>query len=209
MSLAVVAVMAATACTNPVSGQPQAKVAPGTIEATFLPLDEVSALVGTTLAAQQSVSEPPRPLSADPPVCAVAVGPATVSVYARGWRSFGSVSYQDSSTEHVVTQVLGVYPDETGAKAAFETLSSGLAQCPTAVRANPDRGMAKWSYKVDTTVTDSVGWTASQDGGDGWACARQARRKGNALIQVSVCQAGDGKPAAAAILDKFAGRVTS
>jgi hypothetical protein len=104
--------------------------------------------------------------------------------------------------------VLGVYPDEAGAKAAFGTLTGGLAQCPTAVRANLDHGTAKWTYKVDTTVTDSVAWTASQDGGDGWACARQARRKGNALVQVSVCQAGDGRQAAAAVVDRFTGRVT-
>jgi hypothetical protein len=182
-------------------------MAPGTIEAAFLPVDDVSALVGTTLAAEQSVSEPPRPLSADPPACAVAVGPATASVYAPGWRSFGSVSYQDSTAEHVVAQVLGVYPEEAGAQAAFGKLTGGLAQCPTAVRTNPDRGTAKWSYKVDTTTTDSVAWTASQEGGDGWACARHAHRKGNALVQVSVCQAGDGKQAAAAILDRFAGRV--
>ncbi|ALG08337.1 hypothetical protein AOZ06_16735 [Kibdelosporangium phytohabitans] len=202
-------VMAMAACTNPVSGEPKARVAPGTIEAAFLPLEEVSSLVGATLAAQQSVSEPPRPLSADPPACAVAVGPATASVYARGWRGFGSVSYQDSSSDHVVTQVLGVYPDETGATTAFTTLTTGLAQCPAAVRGNADRGLAKWTYKAEPPTTDSVAWTASQEGGDGWTCARHARRKGNALVQVSVCQAGDGKPAAAAILDKFAGRVNS
>lgn len=202
-------VWAVAACTNPVSGQPKARVAPGTIEAAFLPLDEASAQVGATLAAQQSVSEPPRPLSADPPACAVAVGPATASVYARGWRSFGSVSYQDSNADHVVTQVLGVYPDEAGARTAFETLTGGLAQCPAAVRANADRGTAKWTYKVDAPTADSVAWTASQEGADGWACARHARRKGSALVQVSVCQAGDGKPAAAAILAKFADRVTS
>jgi hypothetical protein len=184
-------------------------VAPGTVEASFLPMDDVSALVGTTLVSDDSVREPPDPLSADPSACAVAVGPATKVVYSRGWRSFGSVSYQDSTAEHVVTQVLGVYPDDDQARAAFSTLTDGLTHCTEALRTNQDRSSAKWTYVVDATATDSVAWTATQDAGDGWACSHQARQTGKALLQVSVCQAGDGRQTAGTIIERFTSRVPS
>lgn len=207
---AVIVVLCVTsACSSPVEGKPQALTAPGTVEASFLPVDDVSALVGATLVSQNSVAAPPGPLTADPPACTVAVGPATEAVYARSWQRFGSVSYQDSTAEHVVIQVLGAYPDESMAKSALTTLTTGLGQCKQAVRTNRDQGTAKWTYVVDATTDDSVAWTATQDGGEGWMCSRQARRTGKALLQVSVCQMGDGKQTVLTILDRFASRVTS
>lgn len=196
-----------SACTNPIHGHPVATITPGTLEASFLPLDDVSALVGAPLESADSVSEPPAALNADPPACAAAVGPATEAVYAQGWQRFGALSYQDPTAEHVVTQVLGVYPDEDKASAAFAVLAGGLPQCPVAVRTNTDRSTAEWTYAMDGTTADSLAWTATQDAGDGWACSRQARRKATALLEVSVCQAGDGRQAAKTIADRFAARV--
>lgn len=206
--MVVASVALASACSSPVSGHPAVgAVAPGTVAATFLTLDEVSALVGTPLMSADSVSEPPSPLTSDPPACAVAVGPATEAVYARGWQRFGATSYQDSTAEHVVTQVLGVYPDQDTAHAAFGTLTSGLAQCPEAVRTNSDHSSAKWTYAVEATADDLVVWTASEDDGDGWACFREARQKETALLEVSVCEAGNGKQAAQTIMERFAAKV--
>jgi hypothetical protein len=118
------------------------------------------------------------------------------------------VSYQDTTAEHVVTLVLGVYPDQTQARSAFGTLTKGLAGCTVAVRTNQGHSSAKWTYAVNTTAADSVAWMATQDAGAGWACFRQACRKGTALLQVSVCQAGDGRQAVGMITERFAARVT-
>jgi hypothetical protein len=199
----------ATACTSSVTGTAKSHVVAGTVQASFLSLDEVSALLGTTLTSASSASEPPPPLSADPAACAVAVGPGTQSVYARGWTMFQSAVYQDSDSvsDHTVTQTLGIYPDNGPAAAVFRTLSEGINGCKSAVRADSDQNTSKWTYSVGTATGSSLAWTATQDAGDGWACYRQAQLKGKAVLQVAVCEAGDGEQAAVKIADQFAGRV--
>lgn len=196
-----------SACTSSVS---QPHVVPGTVQSSFLTIDEVSSLVGTTLLSSTDASEPPSPLSADPATCAVAIGPATQSVYARGWTVFQSATYQDSDAvaDHTVTQVLGVYSDSDKAGAVFRTLTDGLNGCKSAVRTDEDQSTSKWTYSVDTTTSSALGWTATQDAGEGWACYRQARLKGKAVLQVAVCEAGDGRQAAAKITDQFVGKVS-
>ncbi|ONI77849.1 hypothetical protein ALI144C_30980 [Actinosynnema sp. ALI-1.44] len=184
--------------------------APGTVQAAVLTADQVSGVVGETLVPAQSSSEPPPVLAADPANCVVAVGPATQAVYARGWTTFGSVTYQDSKavSEHTVTQVLGMYPDNDRARQVFDGLTEGLKGCRSAVRANGSQRASKWTYAVDSATTDALGWTATQDGGNGWACYRQARLKGKAVLQVAVCVAGDGRQGAAVLADMFAGKVS-
>lgn len=183
---------------------------PGTVQANILTFEEASKEVGVTLASGTSISQPPPGLSAEPKNCAVAVGPATQSVYAQGWTAYLSVTYQDSETvsDHAVTQVLGVYPDSQRAGAVFRTLTDGLRGCASAVRTDNDDDTSKWDYKVSAATPNTLAWTASQEAGDGWACHRQARLKGSTVLQVAVCQAGDGQPAAAKIAEKIADRVS-
>ena len=185
-------------------------VAPGTVQASMLTADEAGTAVGETLGAEYSVSTPPPAILADPESCAVAVGPSTQAVYTTGWTIFGSVTYQDSRTvaDHTVNQVLGVYPDPGQAGDVFGTLTDGLNGCRTAVRGNADQRASQWTYSVDKSTADTLGWTATQTTGNGWACYHQARLKGKAVLQVSVCEAGDGSQAATAIATTFAGRVT-
>ncbi|MFB7666928.1 sensor domain-containing protein [Kitasatospora sp. NPDC056138] len=181
----------------------------GTVQADVLTPDQVSKLVGTALVSGPSVSKPPAELIVDPSSCAVAAGPATQSVYGHGWSAFLSTTYQNPAGvgEVTVTQVIGVYSDGDKADSVFRTLSDGLKACPFAVRTDPDRGTSAWAYKADPATQDTLGWTATQDTGDGWACYGQARLKGKAVIQVGLCEAGDGKPAATKIADQFAAKV--
>ncbi|GAA2832476.1 sensor domain-containing protein [Crossiella cryophila] len=185
---------------------------PGTVQASVLPAEEVSKALGQTLRSQHGTSEPPPALSADPLECAVAVGPATQAVYANGWTSFGSVTYQDSDTQadHTVTQVIGLYPTSDDASQVFATVSNGIANCPTAVRAGGAAGhrASQWNYELHTATAEAVSWVATQDAGDGWACHRQARLKGRAVLQVAVCQAGDSRQVAGTIADQLAARVS-
>jgi hypothetical protein len=186
------------------------RAAPGTVQASVLTPDQVSALTGTTLVSGTGASEPPPPLSASPGNCAVAVGPTTRSVYARGWTAYLSATYQDPAAvpEHTVTQALGVYPDRDQARAVFSTLTKGVKECRTAVRSAEGRRTSKWSYAVGTATSDTLTWTSTQNSGGGWACYRKARLKGRTVLQASVCQAGDGKPAVTAIAARFAGKVS-
>ncbi|MFE7526645.1 sensor domain-containing protein [Kitasatospora sp. NPDC057542] len=186
-------------------------VAAGTVQADLLVPDEVSRLAGTTLVAGPRGSEPPEAVAVAPAGCAVAAGPATRSVYGHEWTAFLSATYQDAAGagDHTVTQVIGVYPDEGKASAAFRRLDEGLRGCPAAVRTDPDGSASTWSYRTDTVTPDTIGWTATQDAGDGWACHRQARLKGRTVLQVALCSAGDGRPAVARIADRIAGQVTA
>lgn len=189
-----------------------AEAVPGTVQASVVSADDASRAVGQTLRSEHGISAPPRTLPSDPASCVVAVGPATEAVYGPGWTMFGSVTYQDSDSaaDHTVTQVIGVYSTRDQAGQVFGSLSEGVRDCRSAVRADGDGGQraAKWFYAVDTHTANTLSWKATQDGGDGWACYRQARLKGRAVLQVAVCEAGDGSRAAATIADQFAGRVS-
>ncbi|GAB3891409.1 hypothetical protein GCM10029964_064530 [Kibdelosporangium lantanae] len=187
------------------------KPVPGTGQAVVLSQDEVSAAVGATLRSEAGVSEPPPTLTVDPTTCEVAAGPTSQSVYTPGWTVYWSVTDQDLDdvADHSVTQVLGIYPDHDKAGAVFRNLSDGLARCKRAMRSDADQDSTNWDYKVGTGTPDALSWTATQVDADGWACYREARLRQNAVVQVAVCQAGDGRPAAAKIADQLATRVGS
>lgn len=191
-------------------------VVPGTVQAAVLTPDEVSKALGTTVVAGPVVNRPPAALTADPAACAVAVGPATASAYTQGWTVFLSTTYQDSTGTgaYTVTQTVGVYGSADQASGVFGKLGDGVKNCPSATRKQPDSqgGSVKWNYSVSTaTATATAGtlaWTAAQDAGGGWACYRQAQLKGKDVLQVAVCEGGDGKAAAAQIAGQFAARVS-
>ncbi|SDW37117.1 PknH-like extracellular domain-containing protein [Amycolatopsis xylanica] len=211
---AVVALLvSATACSSVVEGTPRPRLVAGTIQASFPSADEISAVAGTQLTPGPGLDAPPVPLAADPAACAVAVGPATQSVYARGWTGFRSAAYEELDTDngYVVTLVLGVYPDEKQAGAVFGALAEGVKQCPSAVRTDGNEQTSKWTYQAGAATASAFEWTANQtpsaDENDWWACYRRARLKGKAVVQVAVCEAGDGNQAATKLIDQFAGKV--
>ncbi|MEY9927756.1 putative membrane protein [Catenulispora sp. GP43] len=185
-------------------------VVPGTVQAAVLTPDEVSKAVGTTVVAGPVVNQPPAALTADPASCAVAVGPATVSGYTQGWTVFLSTTYEDStgSGDYTVTQTVGVYGAADQASGVFGKLGDGVKACPSAARKSSGQGSVKWDYTVGTAGADTLTWTAAQDSGGGWACYRQARLKGKDVVQVAVCEGGDGKAAVQQIADQFTARVS-
>ncbi|MFF2040425.1 sensor domain-containing protein [Kitasatospora sp. NPDC058170] len=185
-------------------------VAAGTVQADLLSPDEVSALAGTTFVAGARAGEPAAALGAEPSTCAAAVGPATKAVYGQGWTTFVSATYGDAAGagDYTATQVIGIYPEAGAAGAALRVLADGLRNCPAAQRAEADGRNSTWTYKTDTVAPETVVWTAVQDAGDGWACYRQARATGRALVQVALCEAGDGSSAVSKIADRLAAKVT-
>ncbi|MER5756549.1 sensor domain-containing protein [Streptomyces sp. NPDC002088] len=182
----------------------------GTVHAALLTPDEASRLAGTTLVSGPRSNQPPAAMTASPSKCAVAVGPATQSVYGHEWTAFLSATYQDAggTGAYTVNQVIGVFPDRAKAGAAFQTLTAGLTRCPSSTRTDQAGRTSKWAYTTDTATSNVVGWTAMQDSGEGWACYHQARLKGESILQVTVCEAGSGQSTATRIADALTGKVS-
>ncbi len=193
----------------PVASSPQ-HVVPGTLQASILTPDDISKAVGTTVISGSAVNQPPAALTADPASCAMAVGPATVSGYTKGWTVFYSTTYQDSggTGDYTVTQTIGDYGDPGQAGTVFQALGQGIAACPSATRTDQNKNTVKWNYSVGANTPNQLAWTAAQDAGGGWACYRQARLKGAAVLQVAICEGGDGKAAVAKVADAFAAKVS-
>ncbi|WP_285738399.1 sensor domain-containing protein [Kitasatospora phosalacinea] len=185
-------------------------IAAGTVQADLLDADEVSRLAGTALVAGPRSDRPHAPLATAPADCAVAAGPTTQSVYGQAWKAFLSATYQDAagSGSYTVNQVIGVFPDGAKATAAFRTLADGFAKCPSSTLTDQAGRTSKWTYTAHPASEVAVAWTAAQGEAANWACYHQARVKGASLIQVAVCQAGDGGPTAFMITDELTGRVT-
>lgn len=189
-------------------------VAAGTVQADLVSPDSVSRLAGTTLVAGPQSNRPHAPLAVSPSECAVAAGPTTQSVYGQAWTAFLSATYQDAGATgaYTVNQVIGVFPDSEKTGAAFQTLTDGLTKCPSSTVTDQAGRTAKWAYTAHPPTEVAVAWTAAQDGaqdgGAQWACHHQARVKGTSLVQVAVCQAGDGQPTTAKLADELTGKVS-
>ncbi|MFF7154001.1 sensor domain-containing protein [Streptomyces sp. NPDC008139] len=181
----------------------------GTVHAALLTPDEASRLTGMTLTSGPRAGEPAPALAADPSSCRVAVGPTTEAVFGKDWTAFLSATYQDAGGlgDYTVTQAVGVYPDSEKARAVLRTLTAGIGSCPSAVRTDQDGRTSPWTYRVDGTAVNGVAWTAVQDGGNGWACYRRAQLKGKSLVQVGICEAGDGRPTVQALTERIAAGV--
>lgn len=185
-------------------------IAAGTVQADLLSPDSVSRVAGTTLVAGAQSDRPGAELKVSPSACGVAAGPTTRSVYGDGWNAFLSATYRDSagSGSYTVNQVIGVYPDSEKAGAAFQVLTKGLSKCPSSTRTDQAGRTAKWKYKAHPATEVAVAWTATQDAEVNWSCAHQARVMGTSLIQVSVCQAGEGQATASKLTDHLAKKVS-
>lgn len=181
----------------------------GTVHAALLTPEQASRLTGVSLTSGPRAAEPAPALAADPSSCGIAVGPATQAVYGKDWTAFLSATYQDAGGfgDYTLTQVAGVYPDSAKAGAVLQGLAAGLRSCPSAVRTDQDGRSSRWTYRVDAATQDGVAWTAVQDGGNGWACYRQAQLKGRSLLQAGICEAGDGRPTVQALTLRIAAGV--
>lgn len=182
----------------------------GTVQADLLTPDQVSKVTGTTVVSGPRSDQAPVPVTVTPATCAVAAGPATQSVYGHSWTGFLSATDEDAggSGGYTVNQVIGVFPDSGTAGAAFRTLTGGLAQCSSSATTGQAGSTAKWAYKAYPATPIAVAWTATQDGGSGWACYHQAQLSGSALVQVAICEGGNGAPAASALVGVLAGKVS-
>lgn len=182
----------------------------GTVQADLLTPDQVSKLAQTTVVSGPRSDLAPVAIAASPKQCAVAIGPATESVYGHAWTAFLSATYTDQQDtgSYTVDQVIGVFPDSATAATAFKTLTAGLTQCKSSTRTDQAGRTTKWTYTSEPATSVAAVWTATQTDGSGWACYHQARLKGSSLIQVAICEGGDGQPTVSKVADALAGTVS-
>jgi|GEM_PF-2103504 len=183
-------------------------VVPGTLQAEVLSTNQVSSLLGTTLLAGDSAAAPASAPTVDPANCAIAGGPGSLAVYTPGWTRFESITYQDSKTDasHTATQIVGKYGSAAQAATVFKALATGVKGCAAATTTGAS-GTYKWNYTAGTSAADAVTWKSAQLDGGGWACYHHAGLKGEAVLQVTVCEPGDGTAATEAIASRFADKV--
>lgn len=182
----------------------------GTVQADLLTPAQVSQVAGVTVVSGPRADQVPAAVSVTPSTCAAAAGPATTSVYGHSWTGFLSATYEDAdgSGDYTVNQVVGVFPSTGYANAAFKTLTGGLSQCKSSTTTGQAGRTTKWNYSSYPATPVAVAWSASQANSGGWACYHQARVQGSALIQVAVCEGGNGQPAVSVIADAIGQKVS-
>lgn len=201
-------VLVGAGCTQTTAGSAVRAVPPLVVGS-----QQVSDRVGAELANITEDRVPPPRVEVDPAECAVPAGPSTVTVYSAGWTQYHLVTMQEAADfwEHSVTQTAGKYPDEAAAKKVFDALNTGLAECTgrATVTDALDESTAVWTFAVDSTDGDATRWIATQADGNDWACYREARLTGQWVVQVAVCQVGNGRPAATSITEALVKKVTA
>lgn len=192
---------------------PPQLVTPGKLGALLVPVEELNDLVGAKLGFEQQFNRPAAPAGGlgDKSGCAVLFGSNSDS-YASEYTAFRRVSVRDGedSSQHFVAQEVAAFADLDTATANFGKAfdKTALAGCNDAVvhrQGEDDR--ITWRLNVTAVNADSARWTLTQlsDGKpNDWTCAHEARTKSNVEAAVTVCQFGNGTPAATAISDRIA-----
>jgi hypothetical protein len=203
--LVAAALAAATlsACGQTVQGAPVQALPGDVVDAAT-----VNRILGVPLANSTVDDSPPDRIDVAPSSCVVAAGPSTTAVYDDGWTRYQLVTMQEAPDywDHSVTQTVGHYDTTREASKVFEALTSGLKDCSGEVTSTDalDEVQSTWTFDVTDSADDTVTWTATQTDADSeWACFRQARLTGSSVVQVAVCQVGNGAPAASQLADEL------
>lgn len=200
---AAAAVATLTGCGQTVQGAPVVAL-PGNV----VDVATVNRILGAPLANATVDEAPPSEIDVSPGSCSIAAGPSTTAVYDKGWTQYRLVTMQEAPDywDHSVTQTVGRYGSARDAAKVFQALTSGLRECSGEVTSTDalDEVASTWTFDVTDSGSDSVVWTATQTDADSeWACFRQARLTGSTVVQVAVCQVGNGAPAAAQLADEL------
>jgi hypothetical protein len=113
----------------------------------------------------------------------------------------------DDYWDHSVTQTVARYPDQRAAEKVFDGLTAWLNRCldkPAVSTDTLDESQSQWRFIVEHAGANTARWTATQTDGDNWGCYHEARLTGSWVLQVAVCQVGNGQPTAVNIIGKLA-----
>ncbi|OBH19376.1 sensor domain-containing protein [Mycolicibacter terrae] len=188
-------------------------VTPGKLSALLVPVEELNDLVGAKLGFETVFNRPAAPAGGlgDKSGCAVLFGSNSDS-YANQYTGFRRQSVRDGedSSQHFVAQEVATFADVATATENFGKAfdKTALAGCDGAVvHRQGDDDRITWRINVTGIGADDARWTLTQHA-DGkpndWICAHQARTRSNVEFAVTVCQFGNGAPAATAIGNQIA-----
>ncbi len=197
---------------TPVAPAATPLVTPGKLDALLVPVEELNDLVGAKLGFAKVFNRPGAPAGGlgDKSGCAVLFGSNSDS-YANQYTAFRRQSVRDGevSAQHFVAQEVATFADIATATENFGKTfdKAALAGCNDAVvHRQGDDDRITWRLEVADVGADTARWTLAQQS-DGkpndWTCAHEARRQSNVELTVTVCQFGNGAPAAAAIGDRI------
>ncbi|MEV5833587.1 sensor domain-containing protein [Nocardia sp. NPDC052112] len=200
-----------TGC-SAVRGTATENYAPGSIDAALVSMRDAGAEVGSPLWFRVDDTKPVAVQPVTPPECQTIAGPASDSVYGNAWTQFRLATFQETSNtwDHSLTQAVGRYENSDRAREAFTKLSDALTACgdkEVAVLGSGEVADSRWRNHADARTADTLRWNAEQLDAPTWRCFREARLKQSVLLQVALCQAGNGQPAAAVIADKLASKL--
>ncbi|MFE9581444.1 sensor domain-containing protein [Nocardia sp. NPDC006044] len=195
-----------------VGGSATDNLTPGSIDAALIGLADASVEVGSTLMSRVDATKPVAAQPTTPPECGTGASPASEAVYGSEWTQFRLTTFQESSStwDHSLTQAVGRYAGPEQARGAFLRLSDALVACgdrETVVIGAGGVTDSKWRNHGDVTSGEVLRWNAEQLDATTWRCFREVRLKQATLVQVALCQSGNGQPAAAAIADKLSSRL--
>jgi hypothetical protein len=183
----------------------------GSIDAALMSTHDAGGRIGSALSYRLDARKPPAAQSVTPPECQSAAAPVSDLVFGNSWTDFRLSTFQENANtwDHSLTQAVGRYDNGDRARDAFAKLADALKTCGDKEIAVLDAGVvdSKWRDHVDVSTTDTVRWSAEQTDATGWSCYREARVKQAVLLQVALCQSGNGQPAATAIADKLAAKL--
>jgi PknH-like extracellular domain len=184
---------------------PPPLVSPERLRTLVLPPDVSGPIVGSPLGFEKLFNQPAPALDLrDRASCAVLFGPS-VHDYGRDWTAYKGAQQKNSedNADHVVGQGAGSYPDRDAARRAFAAaFPPSLSDCNSVTVNNPRDNNSQITWRFDVSGVDeaTARWSRVQltDGNpSGWSCAYEARVKSNVVLYASVCEHGDGGPAAA------------
>ncbi|MQY24862.1 sensor domain-containing protein [Nocardia aurantia] len=205
------AFVAASGC-SVVGGSATPDYPAGSIDAALMSMHDAGGRVGSALWFRIDAGKPDAAQSVTPPDCQVAATPASDLVFGNSWTGFRLSTFQENANtwDHSLTQAVGRYDNAERARDAFAKLTQGLTTCgdkEIAVLGTADAVDSKWRNHIDVSTGDTARWNAEQLDATDWRCYREARLKEAVLLQVALCQSGNGQPAATAIADKVAAKL--
>ncbi|WP_019931244.1 sensor domain-containing protein [Nocardia sp. BMG111209] len=184
----------------------------GSIDAALMNTHDAGGRIGAALWFRTDAGKPGAAQTVTPAECQAAATPASDLVFGNSWTDFRLSTFQENANtwDHSLTQAVGRYENADRARDAFTKLTQALMTCgdkEIAVLRGAGAVDSKWRNHIDTSSADTVWWNAEQLDATGWRCYREARLKQAVLLQVALCQSGNGQPAATAIADKVAAKL--
>lgn len=172
---------------------------PGVVNYAVLPKGSVGNIVGAPMRFEWTFTDPLQSFYVDNPVCNNWADVGLPEVYADpDLASFNGAVAQTSPNDqaHFVKQSVGVYATADAADRAFRRVvdrTTGCSGQTTAMHLDNFTTQV-WTFTGGPATATDADWV-KQEAGTDRRCFNTTRKRENVLLQVKVCQSGNGGPA--------------